>query len=98
MTIHFHEKKGPFPLNEIAKTIGCSDNFSGKDNLKIFSLESLSNATNKDMTFLNSNKYKELSINTKAAVCITSPNLSKFLPEKCIIFCHINYKNVLPKS
>ena len=59
MTIHFHEKKGHFPLNEIAKTIGCLDNFSGKDNLKIFSLESLSNATNKDMTFLNSNKYKE---------------------------------------
>jgi len=92
MTNHFHEKKGPFPLNEIAKTIGCLDNFAQKDNLKIFSFESLSNATNKDMTFLNSNKYKELSLSTKAAVCITSPNLSKFLPNKCI---KINVKNVL---
>ena len=92
MTTHFHEKKGPFPLNEIAKAIGSLDNFSGKDNLKIFSFESLSNATNKDMTFLNSNKYKELSLNTKAAVCITSSNLSKFLPKKCI---KINVKNVL---
>jgi len=92
MTKHFHEKKGPFPLNEIAKTIGCLDNFAQKDNLTISSFESLSNATNKDMTFLNSNKYKELSLNTKAAVCITSPNLSKFLPHKCI---KINVKNVL---
>jgi len=92
MTKQFHEKKGPFPLNEIAKTIGYLDDFAKKDNLTIFSFESLSNATNKDMTFLNSNKYKELSLNTKAAVCITSPNLSKFLPDKCI---KINVKNVL---
>ena len=44
------------------------------------------------MTFLNSSKYKNLSLKTKAAACITSPNLSKFLPKKCV---KINVKNIL---
>ena len=44
------------------------------------------------MTFLNSSKYKDLSLKTKAAACITSSNLSKFLPKKCI---KLNVKNVL---
>jgi UDP-3-O-[3-hydroxymyristoyl] glucosamine N-acyltransferase len=55
-------------------------------------MESLSNATASDMTFLNSSKYKDISLRTKALVCITSPNLSKFLPNKCI---KLNVKNVL---
>ena len=32
------------------------------------------------LTFLNSSKYKDLSLKTKASVCITSKNFSKFLP------------------
>ena len=43
------------------------------------------------MTFLSSNKYKEVSLQTKASACITSDNLSKFLPEKCI---KIKVKNI----
>ena len=88
----FFEKKGPFPLNEIAKFIGNMENFSIGNNCKIYGFESLENATNNDMTFLNSNKYKDFSLKTKAAACITSPNLSKFLPDKCI---KLNVKNVL---
>ena len=88
----FFEKKGPFPLREIIKAIGFDENFSLKKDLTIHNFESLDNATNKDMTFLNSSKYQKLSLNTKAAACITSPNLSKFLPESCI---KIDVKNVL---
>ena len=44
------------------------------------------------MTFLNSNRYKDVSLKTKAAACITSSNLSKFLPNKCI---KLNVRNVL---
>tara|TARA_B100001123_G_scaffold284298_1_gene316771 strand:+ start:3961 stop:4953 length:993 start_codon:yes stop_codon:yes gene_type:complete len=88
----FFEKKGPFPLSEIIKTIGCSSDFLLKKSFKIYGLESLDKATSKDMTFLNSTKYQNLSLKTKAAVCITSSNLSKFLPENCI---KINVKNVL---
>ena len=88
----FFEKKGPFPLKEIIKVIGCNGDFSEKNNFEISSFESLDNASNQDMTFLNSSKYSELSLKTKAAACITSSNLTKFLPEKCII---LNVKNVL---
>jgi len=89
---HFFEKKGPFPFIEIAKTIGCKTDFSKLNQFNICGFESLENATNVDMTFLNSNKYQELSLKTKAFACITSPNLSKFLPDKCI---KINVQNIL---
>jgi len=88
----FFENKGPFPLKEIIKTIGCSGDFSQENNFQIRSFRALNDATNNDMTFLNSSKYQNLSLKTKAAVCITSANLSKFLPEKCI---KLDVKNIL---
>ena len=88
----FFERKGPFPLKEILNTIGYNGEFKNLDNLKIYGFESLNNACEKDMTFLNSSKYQNISLKTNAAVCITTPNLSKFLPEKCI---KLNVKNVL---
>jgi UDP-3-O-[3-hydroxymyristoyl] glucosamine N-acyltransferase len=88
----FYENKGPFPLIEIIKTLGCKGDFSKIGNLKVSGFESLENAEIEDMTFLNSIKYKSLSLKTKASVCITSPNLSKFLPPKCI---KLDVKNVL---
>ena len=87
----FYDKKGPYPLNEIIKAIG-SDNKIDNNNIKIYGLESLVDASNKDITFLNSQKYKNFSLKTKAAACITTMNLSKFLPEKCV---KLNVKNVL---
>ena len=63
-----------------------------ENNFEISSFESLDDASTNDMTFLNSSKYQELSLKTKAAACITSPNLSKFLPKKCI---KLDVKNVL---
>jgi UDP-3-O-[3-hydroxymyristoyl] glucosamine N-acyltransferase len=89
---HFYEKKGPYKLNEIVKTISSENTFVNKKNIEIHGLESLSNATIKDITFLNSQKYKNFSLKTKAAACITSLNLAKFLPEKCI---KLSVKNVL---
>ena len=89
---HFYEKKGPHPLNEIIKAISCDNKFDNKNNIEIHGFESLTNATENDITFLNSRKYKDFSLKTKAAACITTINLSKFLPEKCI---KLNVKNVL---
>ena len=88
----FYERKGPFSLKEIIKIIGIKETFIKKKNLKLHGIESLNNATKKDMTFLSSSKYKEISKKTKAVACITSPNLSKLLPETCI---KLNVKNVL---
>ena len=89
---HFYEKKGPHPLNEIIKVISSDNKFDNKNNIKIHGFESLVNATQNDITFLNSRKYKDFSLKTKAAACITTTNLAKFLPEKCI---KLNVKNVL---
>ena len=88
----FFVKKGPFPLKEIINNIGCSGEFTHANDFEICGVESLSNATKNDMTFLNSNRYKNLSLKTKAAACITSSNLSKFLPDNCI---KLDVKNIL---
>ena len=88
----FFEKKGPFPLKEILNTIGYNEDISIKNDFKIHNFESLDKARENDLTFLNSSKYQNLSLKTNAAACITSPNLSKFLPKKCI---KLNVKNVL---
>ena len=89
----FFLKKGPFSLRELIKVINCTIDFSKKNiqDYKIYNVESLDNATDKDITFLNSAKYKDFSIKTKAAACITTSNLSKFLPNECI---KLNVKNV----
>ena len=88
----FFVKKGPFPLKEILNTIGYNGDVSIKNDFKIYNFESLDKASENDLTFLNSSKYQNLSLKTNAAACITSPNLSKFLPKKCI---KLNVKNVL---
>jgi len=88
----FYEKRGPFPIKEIIKVIGFTGSYSDNKNFAINSFESLNNAGINDMTFLNSSKYKDLSLKTKAAACITTENLSKFLPKKCI---KLDVKNVL---
>jgi len=89
---HFYEKKGPYPLNEIIKKIGCNNIDGNNDNIEIYGFESLNNATIKDITFLNSTRYKDFSLKTKAIACITTKGLSKFLPKSCI---KLNVKNVL---
>ena len=88
----FFTKRGPFALKDVIKTIQCSEDFSNFENFEVYGIETLDNAKDNEMTFLNSSKYKDLSLKTRAAACITSPNLSKFLPKKCV---KINVKNIL---
>jgi UDP-3-O-[3-hydroxymyristoyl] glucosamine N-acyltransferase len=89
---HFYENKGPIPLKTIAKVVGYNNLSSDKENISIENFQSLTEASSNDITFLNSVKYKDLSTKTKAAACITTKNLSKFLPAQCVI---IDVKNVL---
>jgi len=88
----FFVKKGPFSLKKIINNIGCNGDFTHVNDFVIYDIESLSNATKNDMTFLNSSKYKNLSLKTKAAACITTSNFSKFLPSECI---KLDVKNIL---
>ena len=88
----FFQKKGPFPLQKIIKIINCMTDFSKINDFEIYSIQSLTTAGKNDMTFLNSSRYKDFSLKTNAAACITSSSLSQFLPDKCI---KLNVKNIL---
>ena len=90
--IDFFEKRGPFPLADIVNSINLLKNFNNKENFKVYGIESLVNASENDVTFFNSIKYKNLSTKTKAGACITLPNLSQYLPTSCI---KLEVKNVL---
>ena len=83
----FFEPKGPLYLKEINENISDS-----AKKTQIFDIKTLDKASNKDLTFLNSNKYMKEASNTKAVACITTKSLEHFLPQKCI---RILVKNVL---
>ena len=85
--IIFFEPEGPFNINDLSDDIP-----QDIKKIKIFDVKTLDQATNKDLTFLNSIKYKNHANKTKASVCITKKNLEPFLPKKCI---KIFVKNVL---
>ena len=78
----FFKNKGPIKLEKIINEC-CPISFPKNTSLNIFDIKDLLSASNKDITFLNSSKYKELSINTKAIACITTEKLQKFLPNEC---------------
>ena len=73
----FFEQKGPFLLNQIFEKI----NF--KKVIKIFDIKSLNEASNLDMTFLDSVRYINLAKSTKALCCLTTDKLKIYLPKTC---------------
>ena len=80
----FFKNKGPFSVKKIAETCG-SEAHSGLDsNIKIQNISDLFRAKENDITFLNSTKYKEKSLISKATACITNKDLKKYLPNKCL--------------
>ena len=71
----FFEKKGPLNLSEI---------FEDSDSkIKISDVKSLDEATNSDLTFLESNDYVEFAKSTKASFCLTTDRLKIYLPKSC---------------
>ena len=79
----FFKNIGPFSIKTIADT--CEGRVhSGDTNIKIQNIIDLFRAKENDVSFLNSIKYKEMSLKNKATACITSEDLVKFLPESCI--------------
>ena len=79
----FFKNIGPFSIKTIADT--CEGKVhSGDTIIKIQNIIDLFKAKENDVSFLNSIKYKEMSLKNKATACITSEDLVKFLPESCI--------------
>ena len=78
----FFNNKGPFKISEILKEINLK--FQTEDpNFIINDVKDLSTATKNDITFLHSNKYNDIALNTKASFCITTDKLQNHLPKKC---------------
>ena len=78
----FFKNKGPYRIDEILSQINIKKNLINFE-LKIFDIKDLINATNKDITFFHSKKYESVASVTKASYCITTNQLSSFLPRNC---------------
>ena len=77
----FFTNNGPFKIIEILKKINLDLNIQDPNSI-VDDIKDLSSANENDITFLNSNKYKDIAINTKASFCITTSKLQNLLPKQ----------------
>jgi len=82
MTNPFFKNNGPLNIKDVYKILKIK-NYNDVKKIKIFDITDLGSASNEDITFLHSNKYKSLASITKAAACITTKNLQHILPDRC---------------
>ena len=82
MTNPFFKNNGPLNIKDVYKILKIK-NYNDVKKIKIFDVTDLGSASNEDITFLHSNKYKSLASITKAAACITTKNLQHILPDRC---------------
>ena len=73
----FFKQKGPFLLSEIFV------NLTFKKNIEILDIKPLNEATNFDLTFLESVNYINSARSTNARYCLTTEKLKIYLPKKC---------------
>ena len=74
----FFKNYGPLNIKNIYKILEIESD-KNIENIKIFDIADLNSASNKDITFLHSNKYANQAANTNAAACITTQNLQHIL-------------------
>ena len=81
MSHPFFSYHGPISIELISKLLNI--NIDTPSNFEITDIKDLSNADQKSLTFLHSNKYKEIAKFTKASYCITTDLLKDYLPKTC---------------
>ncbi len=91
MTNPFFKNHGPISILEILKllNINSDKNIEHQD---VDDVKDLNTATDKDITFFHSKKYKHFANKTKASYCITTNSLRGELPKNCVTLI---VKNVL---
>ena len=82
MTNPFFKNYGPLNIKDIYKVLEIK-NVNYNKRIKIYDVADLNSASNKDISFFHSNKYKSQASVTKAVACITTKNLQHNLPNKC---------------
>jgi len=78
----FFKNNGPFKISDILQLINLDD-FKITNDQKIIDIKDLFMSEKNDITFLHSNKYKDIARNTKASFCITTESLKDELPKNC---------------
>ena len=84
----FFKNKGPIKLQSLIynEKTGLNPDqgiSSLTEDVLISDIRNLNDATDKDITFFHSIKYKKLALTTKAFACITKESLIQYLPTKC---------------
>ena len=72
---------GPISVDKILELLNIKVNIPSK--FEITDIKDLSNADQNSLTFLHSNRYKEIAKFTKASYCLTTNLLKDFLPKTC---------------
>ena len=78
----FFKNHGPFSILEIIKLLKINLQTAHKQEVK--DISDLINASENDITFFHSKKYKDLANKTKASYCITTNALVNDLPKNCL--------------
>ena len=78
----FFHNEGPFFISDIIKDLNLI-NVNDFENIKISDVKDLISAKDDEITFFHNKNYSELASQTKAIFCVTSENLTHFLPSKC---------------
>ncbi len=78
----FFKNHGPVKISQIIKYLNIKTNTLNEDN-DILDIKDLLTATQNDLTFFHSNKYKDFAKKTKASFCLTSEKLKNELPKSC---------------
>ena len=78
----FFKNKGPYKIDKLLKLLDLKSINSVK-NIDVHDIKDLFSSTSKDITFLHSKKYSNISSNTKAKFCITTSSLKDYLPKDC---------------
>ena len=82
MTNHFFKKKGPFNVRDLLESSNIKNINIIKDKI-VSDIKDLIESKESDITFFHSKKYEFIAKKTQASFCITSKNLSHFLPDTC---------------
>ena len=78
----FFKNSGPFKIDELLRLSRIINVNNFKD-VKILDIKDLLSAKRNTVSFFHSKKYEEYALKTKASFCLTTKNLSTFLPSTC---------------
>ena len=82
MTNPVFKNAGPFTFDKLLQSSDVKNSIDSKK-IKIFDIKDLATATKDNITFFHSKKYESLASTTRASFCITTNQLSNFLPNSC---------------